>query len=617
MARDKLTIELKEQDLRNDLDAVMKAMSAIRKENLRKEKITPETKDEYLHLTYRLASLIERLSDKAMLSNMKTVADHVNKNPALLSYDYSQEEFWQEVEPEFSTSLDSIAIALRGDSFSDIREKHHVLNAIKFLGSADGTPEEKFETYEKILPFMDNSAIKDKDKVLKKQLGSIKGITIKDDTITAKNTKNLEALLKQAGYMGFKGVRVPMKMDEYEKLGLTGRLIEKCAEPNKFNYQKLWRGVVKYTKPLSYAVIGSLPYKQRMRVADYLTEPKDIQEVTDLSTVRKGDRIKITRENNNHLYIENLPIGAEAEITSDLTHGIVAEIFWARFYKGRNDSRPHIYSSLDIEGAQIYRGHFNTRKPFYWSLPLTALTAAGCYYLSSVTGTPLSSVFAFAGTFQIMYDFAIRGLDIMHEQRGSIFGAILGYAASPFIKEKNPLDAKSDKYIVELNTFDNGEIPGLTEQLKEKKKHLQHPKLEELAKLDLGEKAEKNLEWSMKNHYTYAHYFTKKMLKSTEEFEKKESKIPMHNAYALYDSVKAGPYSKVSALICKTNERYAVTCISPDDRMTDINGLAKHLTKEGEFQAKIKDAFKETNAVYMHISRFEKGEKKDDITVTR
>src|SRR3989338_11521055 len=96
-----MTIELEEKDVRNDLPDVVNAMSKIRAETIKDRKLTDEQKDEYLHMSYRLASGIQAVADEPMTKRMQVVADRLNKNPTLLRYDPMQDGYWRKQERSF------------------------------------------------------------------------------------------------------------------------------------------------------------------------------------------------------------------------------------------------------------------------------------------------------------------------------------------------------------------------------------------------------------------------------------------------------------------------------------------------------------------------------------
>ena len=66
-----VTLELEEADVQSDIIKVTDAMSRIRAEALHNEKLTDAQKDEYLHLTYRLASGIEGTADSKTVKKLE------------------------------------------------------------------------------------------------------------------------------------------------------------------------------------------------------------------------------------------------------------------------------------------------------------------------------------------------------------------------------------------------------------------------------------------------------------------------------------------------------------------------------------------------------------------
>jgi len=88
----------------------------------------------------------------------------LDRNPALFAYDYLQDGFWRESEPEFTRSLDNIVISLEEDDFADLEDKHHLLNALKYLGSKDEELKKRLEIYDTIL--LKSSNISELNKLL-------------------------------------------------------------------------------------------------------------------------------------------------------------------------------------------------------------------------------------------------------------------------------------------------------------------------------------------------------------------------------------------------------------------------------------------------------------------
>ncbi len=288
-----LNIELSEEELHNDLNSIIFAMDGIRNEQINNNKVSEESKNEYLHLTYRLASIVRSFaSDEknypGLVDKMQTAVNELNNTPALVCYDVFQDEFWEKTSPKFTEALDGALIQLRGDMFSGLHEKHHLLNAIKYIAVEEEPLEAKVQIYNTILPFNDVSKIPYAEKTIKK-LG--KKIKIDGLKITAEQCDDLDKLVKMAGYLGFHEVKAVVDIDEaqhFESKGHLSELYKKKEEglkPKRFN--KLWRRLINFTAPISYPMIGIIPYKYHKKLEDYLTNPEDIK------PVRRYDNYKL------------------------------------------------------------------------------------------------------------------------------------------------------------------------------------------------------------------------------------------------------------------------------------------------------------------------------------
>ncbi|MBI5065005.1 hypothetical protein HZA97_02105 [Candidatus Woesearchaeota archaeon] len=215
-------MEISDDDLQSSLVKILTSMESLRREQMKENLISDESKNEYLHLTYRLASILEGFArdekeNSVLTDRMQLVMDVVSKNNALLSYDFLQDDFWRGVEPEFSKTLDLILIRLKGDAFSGLQDKHHIINAIKYLAGSNLSFDDKVEVYDTILPYnTPNTKLNEKFfKEKMKELG-IEG-NIEDLILEAKNVKNLDSLLYSASLVGVSRVKVKMDYELYQK----------------------------------------------------------------------------------------------------------------------------------------------------------------------------------------------------------------------------------------------------------------------------------------------------------------------------------------------------------------------------------------------------------------
>ncbi len=354
-----MAIELKDRDIQEDLPKIVKDMSQIRAETIKDRELSSKQKDEYLHLTYRLASGLKAIADEQMTRKMQIIANKLTKNSSLLKYDSMQDAYWKEQETKFADTLDSLLITTVGDDFHNVDSKHHILQAIKYLGVEEMDFEKREEVYNNILPFQNAVQLKSQG-FLKNLWGSLFGARYKATSLE-NLTLNIDAtrggftpeLIKIAKERGYTSMLLDVTEKECERItgtpegDLTKKVFEEgegiiinkskgdvqegtegvithCGEPNyrvevggSPNYQNFWinkeyidhktprpnpvfsiagknsqligskerqpnkalvnlaNEVVKYTKPLSYLVLGALPESLQKRLEKTLPTFKE------------------------------------------------------------------------------------------------------------------------------------------------------------------------------------------------------------------------------------------------------------------------------------------------------------------------------------------------------
>ncbi len=275
-----MTIELGDKDVKEDVSEIMRAMQRIRAEGISEGKSSNEDKQEYLHLAYRLASGMRTVSDEWMLNQMKYVAERMNKNPALLRYDPIQDGIWKKKEKRFSVGLEGLLVGMARDDFHTFDAKHHVLQAIKYLGVEELPFEEKKKIMESILPFSGVELPKS-DGLVRKVLGKLFGFGYdlkSDDGLTLEidvnNNGFVPELVDIAREKGYVALRVNVNSEEkeqieeeYEGAHFVGHFNRNSREQEgREVLKKIFNGVVKYTKPFSYVVLGALPESLQMKM---------------------------------------------------------------------------------------------------------------------------------------------------------------------------------------------------------------------------------------------------------------------------------------------------------------------------------------------------------------
>ncbi len=271
-----VVLELEDKDVEGDISKILKSMSEIRAETVTERKLSDAQRDEYLHLAYRLASGIEGLSDNGMFSKMQRITKILEKNNVLLSYDPMQNGFWKKREKEFVQTLDDLLFSIVKDDFETIETKHHVLQAVKYLAVKDSSFEERESIYNTILPF--NKAILPKDRFLERFKGSFFGKEYrveKTDDLTLRvfgRCKDLDSLLEDVHGLGYKKMIVDINSRDDDRIkkerGFTVTKID--GDISNAKLRKIVSNTIKYTIPISYPIIGTLPMFLQKRLEDYV-----------------------------------------------------------------------------------------------------------------------------------------------------------------------------------------------------------------------------------------------------------------------------------------------------------------------------------------------------------
>jgi hypothetical protein len=271
-----MTIELEEKDVRNDLPEVVNSMSKMRAETIKDRKLTDQQKDEYLHMSYRLASGIQAVADEPMTKRMQVVADRLNKNPTLLRYDPMQDGYWRKQEGRFAEALDDLLIATVRDDFHSVDAKHHVLQAVKYLGVEDAQSKEREKVYDTILPFHGPVPLETREGILKKifgrllgnqyKLSNLEGLALNIDATSDGFTDEFLAMARDRGYTT---LRVEMTDKDFEKVKAQLKDMQVIGQKDIPKNQRLINfanGFVRYTKPVSYLFLGALPQSLQNRL---------------------------------------------------------------------------------------------------------------------------------------------------------------------------------------------------------------------------------------------------------------------------------------------------------------------------------------------------------------
>jgi hypothetical protein len=273
-----LDLVLEDTDVRKDMSVIMESMAKIRAEAIQDIEIPSAKKDEYLHLAYRLASGLKATLDDSRRQKLNVVASKLDKNPTLLAYDPAQDGHWKKTECDFINTLDELLISFEGDSFASLDDKHHLLQAIKYLAAGDSI-EERQKIYDTILPFQGGVAPNSNSSKLKNVFKSVFGRSISTQKVNSLTLKVedgfefLNELTLEARALGYSRLRFEVpeeKFDNFKRenpsFNVLGTILQaepKCNE----SLRKTIRNIFQYTRPFSNYILGSFNNGQ---IGDFL-----------------------------------------------------------------------------------------------------------------------------------------------------------------------------------------------------------------------------------------------------------------------------------------------------------------------------------------------------------
>ncbi len=221
-------IELTPQEVHEDLVKVVESMNKIRFESINNKQVSEKQKEEYLHLTYRLASCIEAIASEEIVDLMQKSIDIMNTQKDLINYDPLQDGYWNKNEKtkEFSQRLEVILMSLINEQFQFVEDKHHILQAIKYLAVRNGEEKDIEEVCGTILPFQKAIGFETQQKTgfFEKLLGRLLG---EDYSIERKDALTLvdegvgdfiDALIVEAAERGFTTINYRMFYRNYKPL---------------------------------------------------------------------------------------------------------------------------------------------------------------------------------------------------------------------------------------------------------------------------------------------------------------------------------------------------------------------------------------------------------------
>lgn len=554
---DKITVEIEEEDIRKDLNKVLDSMNSIRQIEIDDGNISDEAKDRYLHLSYRLASMLEIFPEDKIQQKLDAVREALNKNNALLNYDFLQADFWKENAPEFDSALDKLLIAVRKENLTSIEEKHHIMQAAKYLLSVNASDDDRMKVYFSILPYSTNSMQYNrglfKEELKKRDIKNIErgnGLVLK-----VENYSDLERLVKDAAVLGFKTLNVLTTKRNYDEAknkynvtlvrdiktsGDKAGLEELVGGPSRM--QRFCAKVLPPIKFLTYPIVGMAPGYLQRKLENYVG--REVFEAQDASFTSSISII----------------LGSAAFM---LFQGVVEGTYavW---------SWPHLTQSLNV------------------------------YHLLSALGVLVQEMVWVAVNQEM-------GSDVF----GNLFGKIacapieLAWRGVDFIKKNVNEDKRN--LVMEVSLLNKKQIHGRVNS--------HFPYLEHLAVKPVSDEAKKSIIWSNKNHYAFGQRFSFELLK---EYVKANKQFldRKNNAFDVYHSSKFGGYCKTDLLACFTEERYLMSLITKKDE-PNMEELNKLLLNGEDTKDKLKTIGEISDAEFVRLIKYKSDLKIDDYEVIK
>lgn len=569
-----LSVVLEEDDVRADLVSIVESMRAIRQEEVKDGEVSDQAKDEYLHLSYRLASTLEGLMNDTTIPKMQKMVDIIKKDPFLRTYDALQDSFWAAAEPEFSTTLDETVISFMEDDFAGLQDKHHFFNALKYIASQDDPLAERIEMYNTILP---EHPPKNVQQASPKSWDHLKKFckVVKPGEgwwLEAKKVTDLDGLLSHAAYLGLNRVYVRMSETAYSSIqskykkaivvdALPSSGSSRSRSEKRARYARLG---IALTNPISQQIISGLPTSMVKRLNTYF-------------------------KNN----------GARP----------IADQFEA--YLGFGGFYDFVCSAGLVWGSVRSYSYLWFSEPPNWD-------GIGILLLGGLFGASgLSRILT------TMYRSVCKIEYKIQDPRGSNALISLPFVGMVYAYDKLPKKSKEKKK--DLTSYAQGgqvivEFP-LSEPVEKKGDASNyHSMLERLAAHPLPEEVEDNLVWSLTNHYQQGkavmeHFKKSKLYPSS--FQDKVFLNQEKNALVSSNTFRSGPYTKVSALVTFPGKRYALTMIGSGDKVEDALAITNWLAvNKVDNESKKKEFAEVVGAHYLHLSCFEEGAKTQNYTLT-
>lgn len=539
--------------------------------NVLRTSINPsnEQKNEYLALAQDAAHFIENDSRKVIQQKVEHLKEIRDALPALYGYDDSYDRFWNEQQPQFAQVADELVIQLLGDQFRGFTDKHHVMNAIKYMGSEEFSKQKRWPIYDIILPAL-GKANESIDTFLQEMFKPTKPFQNAQGIMQANTACELEALLASAEYGSRTDIIVIAPSYVFKAFpdlkGQSYTIPEQKKELVK--KRKISTSQMSAPTTLLHALMGNLPHK----VQDYFEN--------EWSTY---DGTKAT----SYSSVVNYTLGG-------LMAGISIVLLGETGQWVQNLSQVSEYAPLGLAGGTMLLA----------SELLRWMYASSLHYVH--TGETAFSKY--------------------EQPVGSLLGIIPGMIIGQYLKlkkrektkqaKKNPEPAQKE-WLIAFCPITTSKIK-YDEKLEDAPHfpdRMCHQYLEDLATKKVSWNAENNLVWGApQNHHTQGEQFLTEMTGGDTIFS--EKLLRKSDSVALYDFFFASPYAKVSALICNPQQRYVLTYTTRGKKYQNLERISEILTETIPFNEKTEKIAQLLKATHLHIVQFSQGKRMNEFQNT-
>ncbi|MBI5066167.1 hypothetical protein HZA97_08080 [Candidatus Woesearchaeota archaeon] len=232
--QNKVTVELKKEDVKDNLLKILDDMSKLRNECVVNLESTNQQKTDYLKLTSELASCVEALIEENNLEEqVNKIISFVKSDELLKCYDILQNKFWTETNPQFLNSLSNLSVYLLGDDFSSTTHSYHLFQALKYLK----LDENKIDVIKTILPI--NSLLNNSSTLSKILVEKFVGKKIGDYGIATETAEKF-TLINELEKLGVLYAEVPLSIYESASLSkyVQGKKVIKRSQKAIISFAK-------------------------------------------------------------------------------------------------------------------------------------------------------------------------------------------------------------------------------------------------------------------------------------------------------------------------------------------------------------------------------------------